>query len=167
VTAAVPSPSPAFRGLVLGLATVGGLGLLPYRLVKFKKWKGGGILGTLAGWGLLWAVPAEGWVFWFWFAALLALSVAVSHRAEAWLTPDDPRIVIDEVIGVWVACAGLPRTLAPMAAGMVLFRVFDVFKGPWGRAAERLPGGWGIVADDLVAGVIAQVLVRAGLAWIS
>ncbi len=80
------------------------------------------------------------------------------------LTYDDPRIVIDEVAGVWLACAGLPRTALPMILGFVLFRVFDVWKGPWGRTAARLPGGFGIVADDLAAGVIANLGARLCLA---
>jgi phosphatidylglycerophosphatase A len=61
---------------------------------------------------------------------------------------------------VWTACLLLPRLPAPFLLGAFFFRVFDVFKGPWGRAVSRLPGGWGVVADDLVAGVIAFFLTK-------
>jgi phosphatidylglycerophosphatase A len=147
----------------LAIATVGYLGCLPYHRIKFKKMKGSGFLGTLAGWGLLWFLPMSGAFFSLIFAGVLILSVAASQLAEKQLTPDDPRIVIDEVAGIFVACLGLPRLAAPMLLAFVFFRLFDVIKGPWGRAASRLPGGWGIVADDLVAGLLANIAARASL----
>ena len=145
------------------LATVGFVGWIPWRVVKFKKMKGSGLLGTLVGWGVLWKMPESG--VWFWGALIggVVLAVWASHEAEKTLTYDDPRIVIDEVVGVWVACIALPRTWGPMVAGLILFRLFDVMKGPWGRAVSRWPGGVGIVADDLLAGGIANALVWVGM----
>jgi phosphatidylglycerophosphatase A len=67
----------------------------------------------------------------------------------------DPQIiVIDEVAGVFVTWIAAPTTLAGLLAGVVLFRIFDQTK-PWpARLAERrLPGGWGIVLDDVFAGL--------------
>jgi phosphatidylglycerophosphatase A len=88
----------------------------------------------------------------------------VSHWAEKILAHhDDPRIVIDEVAGLWVAAIAVPRTLGPMMAALILFRVFDVFKGPWCRWAARAPGGWGVVADDLLAGLLANLLLHGFL----
>lgn len=150
-----------FRFCVLSLATVGFLSYAPYRLVPFTKWKGGGLLGSLAGWVLFWLLPEKGPLLWLSMAGVLSLSVFVSHQAERLLGQhDDPRIIIDEVIGVWLACAALPRALGPLAAGLVLFRFFDALKGPWGRWAARAPGGWGVVADDVLAGVLANLVVR-------
>jgi phosphatidylglycerophosphatase A len=133
------------------------VGFLPYRIVPFVKYKGGGLLGSLVGWALAWRCPVNIWTV----TALTALAILVSHRAEKALTHDDPRIVIDETAGIWVAVAGLPRQMGPMLGALLLFRFFDVVKGPWGRAAARLPGGWGVVADDILAGLIANVLVRS------
>lgn len=147
------------RWTVLGLATVGFVGWAPYRLIPFRKFKGGGLLGTLVGWGLLWVLPTGPW-FVLLTLGMIVLAVGVSDKAERWLTHDDPRIVIDEVAGVWVAAIGITREPVPLLTAFIAFRIFDVFKGPWGRAAARLPGGWGIVADDLVAGIIANVLTR-------
>ncbi len=147
------------RWTILCLATVGFVGWAPYHLIPFRKFKGGGLLGTLAGWGLLWVLPTGPWFIVF-TLGMIVLAVAVSDKAEQWLTHDDPRIVIDEVAGVWVAAVGITRDPVALITIFIAFRVFDVFKGPWGRAAARLPGGWGIVADDLVAGVIANVLTR-------
>ncbi|MBP9128425.1 MAG: phosphatidylglycerophosphatase A [Elusimicrobia bacterium] len=149
----------AVRWTVLGLATVGFVGWAPYHLVPFRKLKGGGFLGTLAGWGLLWVLPTGPW-FILLTLGMIVLAVAVSDKAEQWLTHDDPRIVIDEVAGVWVAAIGITREPVALITIFIAFRFFDVFKGPWGRAAARLPGGWGIVADDVLAGLIANGLAR-------
>jgi phosphatidylglycerophosphatase A len=67
----------------------------------------------------------------------------------------DPQfVVIDEVAGVLVTLTAAPLTWRGLVAGVVLFRLFDMTK-PWpARTAEqRLPGGWGIVLDDIAAGV--------------
>ena len=148
------------RLFLLGLASVGFVGYLPYRVIPFKKWKGSGLLGSVAGWGLLWLLPPAGPVPGLALAAALALSIPICGYAEKQLTYDDPRIVLDELVGVWIACLGVPRTFWPMFAGLVLFRVFDVWKGPWGKTAAKLPGGWGVVADDVAAGAIAWGLVH-------
>ena len=72
-------------------------------------------------------------------------------------------VVVDEVVGQWVSLLLLPFTLWTAVAGFALFRLMDVIK-PWpARDLERLPGGIGIVADDLMAGVYANLLLRVGL----
>lgn len=150
-----PAPrSPVGKWLTLFVATAGFVGTLPYKMVPHPKWKGSGTLGTLVGAGLLWLTP-PGAATWALGALIFVLSVVTGEWAESYLSHDDPRIVIDEVIGVWVTCCLLPRTPTAFACGIVMFRVFDVWKGPWGHAAARLPGGWGVVADDLLAGVLA------------
>jgi len=69
-------------------------------------------------------------------------------------------VVIDEVVGMLIALAFLPLGWRGMVAGFVLFRLFDIIKPyPCGRA-ERLPGGWGIMADDVLAGVYANLVLR-------
>ena len=69
-------------------------------------------------------------------------------------TDHDPkRAVWDEFAGMWITCLFLPKTLPWLAAAFVVFRVLDILK-PWPiRRFERLPGGLGIMADDLAAGV--------------
>jgi phosphatidylglycerophosphatase A len=76
----------------------------------------------------------------------------------------DPGIVVvDEVVGQWVSLLLLPLTPVTVALGFLLFRLLDVVK-PWpARDFERLPGGWGIMADDVMAGIYANLLVRVGL----
>jgi phosphatidylglycerophosphatase A len=87
-------------------------------------------------------------------------SAGVTSRA---LKVEDPQtVVIDEVLGQWVALAGA-RALTPAAwlAAFALFRLFDIWK-PWPvRQLESLPAGWGINADDLMAGVYAALVLFA------
>ncbi|MBD3367417.1 MAG: phosphatidylglycerophosphatase A [Candidatus Eisenbacteria bacterium] len=93
-------------------------------------------------------------------AAFAALAVWASDRAQAVYGHDASRIVVDEFAGYLVAIFLLPKTLLVAVAAFLLFRVLDVVKPFPARRAESLPGGLGIVTDDLVAGVYANLLVR-------
>ncbi len=70
--------------------------------------------------------------------------------------------MIDEVAGCWVACWGFEPTYA--IVGLFIFRIIDITKPFPVREMERLPGGVGIMADDILGGVIANLLLR-GLTW--
>lgn len=126
-----------------------------------RKWTGSGFLGSIEGvllWFLLPAAPAP-----YWAAVALSAAAAfwVCGRADAFLgTHDSPRIVLDEIVGVWVAAAGLPRDARHALLAFVLFRLFDTLKLPPCRRLERLPGGVGVVADDLGAGATAALAAR-------
>jgi phosphatidylglycerophosphatase A len=74
---------------------------------------------------------------------------------------EDPSIVtIDELVGQWIALAAMPATLPVLLLAFVSFRFFDIAKpGPIDRV-QRLHGGWGIMADDLLAGFFANFSVR-------
>jgi phosphatidylglycerophosphatase A len=100
-------------------------------------------------------------------ALVFALGVAAAGHVARRSGIEDPGLVVaDEVVGMWVSLLGLPLTGVTAAAGFFLFRVFDVFKPYPARDLERLPGGWGIMCDDVMAGVYANLLLRAGLlAW--
>ena len=100
-------------------------------------------------------------------ALAFALGVAAAADVARRLGVEDPGLVVaDEVVGMWVSLLGLPLTGVTAAAAFVLFRVFDVFKPYPARDLERLPGGWGIMCDDVMAGIYANLLLRAGLlAW--
>jgi len=69
-------------------------------------------------------------------------------------------VVIDEVVGMLLTLAFVPVGWAGVLAGFVLFRLFDIIKPYPCARAERLPGGWGIMADDVLAGVYANVVLR-------
>lgn len=126
--------------------TVGTLGALPlYLLVR-----GHGTLAVLATAAIVTA------------AGVWASNVVVRDSGEK----DPQRVVIDEVAGVLVALAAAPPTWGGVALAVGLFRLFDITKPFPARRAERLPEGWGVVLDDLVAGVWAALAVLAArLVW--
>ena len=75
--------------------------------------------------------------------------------------PDPRRAVWDEFIGMWATCLFVPKTFLWLAAAFCCFRVLDILK-PWPiRRLERLPGGLGIMADDLLAGLFGAALLNA------
>jgi phosphatidylglycerophosphatase A len=93
--------------------------------------------------------------------ALFGLAVwSANAVAKAENRHDPSQVVIDEVVGMAVAVAFLPLRASTIAAGFVLFRIFDVTKPFPARRSERLPGGWGIVMDDVVAGIYANLVLR-------
>ena len=79
----------------------------------------------------------------------------------------DPSIVvIDEIVGMWISLAGIAPGAVLYITAFMLFRLFDVLKPEPARSLERLPGGWGIMLDDVVAGVYANAATRVlALLW--
>jgi phosphatidylglycerophosphatase A len=93
------------------------------------------------------------------FVGVLAAAI-VARR----LGLHDPSIVVvDEVVGMWISLLFLPFTPATAIAGFVLFRIMDVVKPYPARQLEALPGGWGIMADDVMAAIYANLVLRVGL----
>ena len=89
--------------------------------------------------------------------------VAATHTATRVGKKDPGIVVIDEVVGQWTSLLFLPFTPAILFVGFVLFRIMDIVK-PWpADALEALPVGLGIMADDLMAGIYANLLVRIAL----
>ncbi len=72
-------------------------------------------------------------------------------------------IVIDEFAGQFLALLALPPTWPVLLAGFVLFRLFDIMKPPPARRLEALPGATGIMADDLLAGLYANLLLQLAI----
>jgi phosphatidylglycerophosphatase A len=102
--------------------------------------------------------------------ALIALIFAVgtwaATHAERFFGGIDPGpVVIDEVLGMLLTLAFIPAGWPAMAAGFVLFRIFDVIKPYPANRLEKLHGGFGIMADDAMAGVYANLALRL-LMWL-
>jgi phosphatidylglycerophosphatase A len=99
-------------------------------------------------------------------AVIVVVGAWSARLAEQALGVEDPGpVVIDEVVGMLVSLLFLPGTWPVVLAAFVAFRVFDIVK-PWpaGRL-EHVPGGWGVMADDVMAGVYANLTVQLVL-WL-
>lgn len=74
---------------------------------------------------------------------------------------DPSRIVIDEVVGQWIALLGSPFNVYYLVSGFVIFRIFDILKPPIVKKYEKLPHGWGIMVDDIAAGLLTLFILFA------
>ncbi len=74
--------------------------------------------------------------------------------------PDPSIVVIDEIVGMWLSLACMPKSLPAMLIAFFLFRILDILKPPPARQVERFAHGWGIMLDDVVAAVYANILTR-------
>jgi len=106
--------------------------------------------------------PLEGIVF---LAGFLGFAVWIAGKAEKIFHKKDSRlIVIDEMAGYLVTLFWIPLTFTSLAVGFLLFRLMDIAKPfPIRRLETALPGGWGVVGDDVLAGVYANVVLRAAM----
>jgi phosphatidylglycerophosphatase A len=151
-SSAAERPAAAGLGSQLArwLATVGGLGYSPFAP--------GTLTSLPVALGVWWFSPTD--------LALLGATAIVSvigiwaaGREEARLGTKDPTtIVIDEVAGMLIACYGHPRTLGWVLGLFLAFRFFDVVKPLGINKLQDLPGGLGVVADDLLAGIYVSLL---------
>ena len=138
-----------------------GSGLMP---------KAPGTFGTLA------AVP----IYWFLLQGLalpwLLAVIGVSFVIGIWLCDattkklgvhDHPGIVWDEFVGLWISCIALPSGWLWLLWAFVLFRIFDILK-PWPIRwlDKRVPGGLGIMVDDVLAGLFALALLQLAAMWV-
>lgn len=140
------------RTIASFIATAGGIGSLL---------KGGGTAAAV--------VLCIGWYYFPIGYAYQALLLIVVLAAGTWSATkmetvwehDSNRIVIDEVAGMLITLAFLPHKGAYIITGCVLFRFFDIVKPLGIRRAELLPRGMGVMADDVLAGIYGQLILRA------
>lgn len=125
-----------------------------------------GSLGALAVAGVMvWAFASPPYAFGALAALMLPSGVWAARQVEERTGRKDPQIVvIDEVLGQWLTLAGATHlNWKSWLLAFVLFRIFDTWKPLGVRRLESLSGGWGVVADDLLAGLYgALVLFAAG-----
>jgi phosphatidylglycerophosphatase A len=92
-----------------------------------------------------------------------AIAVWLCGEAEKVLGHDAHPIVADEVIGQGLALLGAPHSMAAFLVAFLLFRLFDIWKPLGARESQVLPGGIGIVADDVIAGLTSCVVLHLGI----
>ncbi len=97
---------------------------------------------------------------------LFVLGVYSSHKVAKYLKVHDPsEIVIDEAVGMGISLFMLPHSLGLYLMAFLLFRFFDILKPSFIYQVQNLPGGWGIMLDDVLAGLFTLAIV-SGIAFI-
>lgn len=146
--------------LAVWIATVAGAGYFPVAP---------GTVGSAVGAALVallwWQVPARAEQALILAAAIVAvffLGVWAATEAEKHFERTDPgTVVIDEVAGQFATLLLAPHyNWKWLLGGFLLFRIFDIIKPFPARRAERLPGGWGIMTDDVIAGLYGLVVMQ-------
>ena len=137
------------------VATFGGVGYFPVAP---------GTAATAVGVGLFYLLGGAFLPCLLAILAFFAVGVMASGHVEKSLNQKDPGIVvIDEIVGVLISLAGLPLTWPVALSGFFLFRAFDMFKIYPVNRLEAIPGGWGIMLDDVMAGVYTNIVLRVAL----
>ena len=151
-------PANDSRPLVgLAVATVFGLGYAPIAP---------GTFGSAAGLLLWWLLPASAVVQGAAIVAIFAAGSWGGNIAERHFGRTDPgQVVIDEVMGMLITLFLNPVGWFGALAGFILFRIFDVIKPYPANRLEQLHGGIGVMADDAMAAVYANLVLRAALYW--
>jgi phosphatidylglycerophosphatase A len=127
--------------------------------------KGGGTVAAIVTCLLLYVVQHYGllqnpWVLPGTTILLTLLGIYVGNQVEADWGKDSYRVVIDEVAGQMIALLFIPLTNINLLIGLFLFRFFDILKPLGIRKLEKLPGGTGVMMDDVLAGVYANVVLQ-------
>jgi phosphatidylglycerophosphatase A len=120
--------------------------------------------GPTSFWKTAWGLGYAGYAL---ILVVAALGVYASSPTAKWANSKDPQfVVIDEVSGQLIAYhifLNLMLNWKAWLLGFLLFRLFDIWKPFPIRRLEKLPGGWGIMADDWMAGIYAAILLRLAL----
>ena len=141
-----------------------------------RQWRLDGLVSTCLGLGFITEMPgtvasfaAVAAAMLFPINAALIILFSVLGGVSSWAyskrigVKDPPEVVIDEVVGMWVSLYGFgPRFFLP---ALGLFRILDIIKPFPVRNVEKLPAGFGIMADDVLAGLMANLILR-GISWL-
>jgi phosphatidylglycerophosphatase A len=144
--------------LAIAVATVGGIGYVPFAPGTF-----GSAVGVLLWWGLGRSQAVQAIAI----AAIFAAGVWSGTVCERQCSRTDPgHVIIDEVVGMLITLFLVPVGWAGAFAAFLLFRLADVVKPYPANRFEHLHGGLGVMADDCMAGVYANLALRAFI-WLS
>ena len=154
------SPSLAWFHPATLISTVGGIGYLP---VAPGTW------ASMAALPCAWFIVQLAGFLGLCVAIVIALIAGIwasDHLERVTGNKDPGHIVIDEIVGQWIAVLAIAPDFLLYGAGFVLFRIADIFK-PWPVSwAEGLPGGYGVMMDDILAGVYAGIGVYLLAMWL-
>ena len=130
--------------------------------------KGSGTVAAIACcicWYMAWAGNYPGHIAVIITALIIAVGIWSSNKVEPIWGKDHGRVVIDEVAGMCISLLFIPATIGFVLAALILFRFFDIVKPLYIRKLESLKGGWGVMFDDVLAGVYANLVLQTFI-WI-
>ncbi|NQU68170.1 MAG: phosphatidylglycerophosphatase A [Candidatus Marinimicrobia bacterium] len=123
-----------------------------------------GTWGSLAAALIWWFLPIDIYLQFILILIVLIIGIIASNRFTAATGTSDPsEIVIDEWVGMWITLFLIPHKIGYFILGFMLFRIFDIAKPLFIKNAEKFPDGWGIMADDVLAGIYSRILLQVGL----
>jgi len=143
---------------------------LSHPAAMIATWFGSGRLPFMPGtWGSATALPFAWVIHSLWGSVGMLVAAGVVFTVGLWASKvladsmgqkDPGEIVVDEVVGMWITLALVPPSISLYVIGFALFRVFDIFK-PWpvNWADRQLPGAFGVMVDDVLAGIYALVIM--------
>lgn len=125
--------------------------------------KGGGTFASII-YCIVWFLLPAGYSQSFWQLAITFIIIAVgvwsADKVDAIWGKDSSRVVIDEVAGMAITLLFVPVNIIFLLTGLVLFRFFDIVKPLGIRRMEKLSKGWGVMADDILAGIYSLVVMQ-------
>lgn len=130
-----------------------------------------GTMGAIGG-TVLWLI-LDNFLSYWWLQLILVLliicvtllSIPSIQRIEKDWGEDPSKVVIDEIVGVWIALLAVPATdnyllkIGAALCAFILFRIFDIFKPLGIRSLEKVPKGWGVMLDDILAGFYSYIVL--------
>jgi len=124
--------------------------------------KAPGTAGSLFGLFLYWAIPESKAVYSLVGIALIFFTGvwAANQVEKETKVHDNQIIVIDEIVGMLITVALFEKTLIWLVVGFLLFRFFDIMKPFPAKSSEKIPHGWGVMMDDVIAGIYSAVCLR-------
>ena len=141
------------------IASCGGIGYV----------KGGGTLAAML-YGLAWYLLPFKWHSTGYETAILGVILVTgtwsSHQVEAGWGKDSSRVVVDELAGMAISLCWVPVSLTNLLVALTLFRFFDIVKPLGIRRLEKWQGGWGVMADDVLSGIYAWLVLQALMRWV-
>lgn len=134
--------------------------------------KGGGTIAAAVTCGLIWLFWSSSMGQTIWALPLITITIIligiyVGDQVEPFWGKDSYRVVIDEVAGMLVTMLFVPHNRWLLLVGFILFRFFDMVKPLFIRRLEKLPGGTGVMMDDILAGIYGNVLIQIFLLVVS
>lgn len=124
--------------------------------------KGGGTIAALVCCVIWYLLRIDGYATSTLVATMLVLVVGIwsANVVEQEWGIDSSKVVIDEIAGMMLSLLFIPFAISYIIAAFVLFRFFDIVKPLYIKKAEQLPGGWGVMLDDVQAGIYANLMMQ-------